>query len=163
MNSSFPNRWSFSYLKFTKYVTNIIAEPKYKHGQQEQVTVKFMRFPCAHINSFTYAKNQKLLYTLLRIFTAVTGWLYFLILLAGDIELNPGPYSPDTSLSSDSSGSHMDVSVFESNFSVVHYNVQSLLNKIDLLQVELSHFELPVTFSQRQTNKQLRWGDCICP
>ena len=30
MNSSFPNRWSFSYLKFTKYATNIIAEPKYK-------------------------------------------------------------------------------------------------------------------------------------
>ena len=31
---------SFSYLKFTKYVTNIIAEPKYKYGQQEQVTVR---------------------------------------------------------------------------------------------------------------------------
>ena len=40
MNSSFSNRWSFSYLKFTKYVTNIIAEPKYKYGQQEQVTVR---------------------------------------------------------------------------------------------------------------------------
>ena len=40
MNSSFQNRWSFSYLKFTKYVTNIIAEPKYKYGQQEQVTVR---------------------------------------------------------------------------------------------------------------------------
>ena len=40
MNSSFPNRWSFSYLKLTKYVTNIIAEPKYKYGQQEQVTVR---------------------------------------------------------------------------------------------------------------------------
>ena len=26
--------------KFTKYVTNIIAEPKYKYGQQEQVTVR---------------------------------------------------------------------------------------------------------------------------
>ena len=37
MNSSFPNRWSFSYLKFTKYVTNIIDEPKYKHRQQEQL------------------------------------------------------------------------------------------------------------------------------
>ena len=110
--------------------------------QRHNIHAKFIRFPCAHINSFTYAKNQKLLYTLLRIFTAVTGWLYFLILLAGDIELNPGSYSPDTSLSSDSSGSHMDVSVFESNFSVVHYNVQSLLNKIDLLQVELSHFDV---------------------
>ena len=32
----FPNRWSFSYLKFTKYVTNIIDEPKYKHRQHEQ-------------------------------------------------------------------------------------------------------------------------------
>ena len=40
MNSSFPNRRSFYYLKFTKYVTNIIAEPKYKYGQQEQVTVR---------------------------------------------------------------------------------------------------------------------------
>ena len=40
MNSSFPDRWSFSYLKFTKYVTNIIAEPKYKYGQQEQLTVR---------------------------------------------------------------------------------------------------------------------------
>ena len=33
-------QWSFSYLKFTKYVANIIAEPKYKYGQQEQVTVR---------------------------------------------------------------------------------------------------------------------------
>ena len=40
MNSSFPNRWSFSYIKFAKYVANIIVEPKYKYGQQEQVTVR---------------------------------------------------------------------------------------------------------------------------
>ena len=26
--------------KYTKYVTNIIAEPKYKYGQLEQVTVR---------------------------------------------------------------------------------------------------------------------------
>ena len=30
----------FSYLKFTKYVTNIIVEPKYKYRHQEQVTVR---------------------------------------------------------------------------------------------------------------------------
>ena len=40
MNSSFPNRWSFSYLKFTKYVINMIAETKYEYGQQEQVKVR---------------------------------------------------------------------------------------------------------------------------
>ena len=36
----FPKLESFSYLKFAKYVTNIIAEPKFKYGQQEQVTVR---------------------------------------------------------------------------------------------------------------------------
>ena len=45
MNSSFPNRCSFSYLKFTKYVTNIIAEPKYKYGQQEQATASNSKEP----------------------------------------------------------------------------------------------------------------------
>ena len=36
-----PNEQLFpKYLKFTKYVTNLIAEPKYKYGQQEQVTVR---------------------------------------------------------------------------------------------------------------------------
>ena len=38
MNSSFPNRWSFNHPKSTKYVTNIIGEPKHKYGQQEQAT-----------------------------------------------------------------------------------------------------------------------------
>ena len=36
----FPKQVVIQYLKFTKYVTNIIAEPKYKYGQQEQVTVR---------------------------------------------------------------------------------------------------------------------------
>ena len=39
-DSKDPNRWSFGYLNFTKYVTNIIAEPKYKYEQQEQVIVR---------------------------------------------------------------------------------------------------------------------------
>ena len=37
MNRSFPDRWSFNFLK---YVINIIGEPKYKYGHQEQVTVR---------------------------------------------------------------------------------------------------------------------------
>ena len=38
MNSSFPERWLFSYLNLTKLqcVTHIIGEPEYKYGQQEQ-------------------------------------------------------------------------------------------------------------------------------
>ena len=36
----FPKQVVIQLPKFTKYVTNIIAEPKYKYGQQEQVTVR---------------------------------------------------------------------------------------------------------------------------
>ena len=64
MNSSFPNRWSFSYLKFTKYVTNIIAKPKYKYGQQEQVTVRNHNRSTA-IFSFQIQINYVLLYIIM--------------------------------------------------------------------------------------------------
>ena len=66
MNSSFPNRWSFSYLKFTKYVTNILAEPKYKYGQQEQVTVR-------NHNRSTALERSVLKYWGLK--PVLTGWL----------------------------------------------------------------------------------------
>ena len=41
MNSSFPDRWSFSYLKFIKYVTNIIAEPKYRTSNSKEPQQKY--------------------------------------------------------------------------------------------------------------------------
>lgn len=69
-------------------------------------------------------------------------WSLLLILYAGDIERNPGPSSSDVSLLSSSSSSSQDLSPFEENFSVIHYNVQSLVSKIDQLQVELSHFDI---------------------
>ena len=63
-------------------------------------------------------------------------------MLAGDVELNPGPQSADISSSTESFNDYMNVSVFEKNFSLVHYNVQSLLNKTDQIQMELCHFDI---------------------
>ena len=70
--------------------------------------------------------------------------MVFLILLAGDVELNPGPASIDSeSISNDLSDSSMvDLSIFEQNFSIVHYNIQSLVGKLDQIQIELSHFDV---------------------
>ena len=68
-------------------------------------------------------------------------WLILLILLSGDISENPGSSdteSSDSNISKDS----LDLSIFENNFSVVHYNIQSLANKVHQLQVELSHFDV---------------------
>ena len=54
MNSSFPNRWSFSYLKFTKYVTKYRNVPKFSDRQvcanivDPDQTLHFLPF-CLHL------------------------------------------------------------------------------------------------------------------
>lgn len=65
-------------------------------------------------------------------------FLSFLLYQAGDVEKNPGPQSTNSSDSSIVS----QFPVFHGNFSVVHYNVQSLLNKVDIIEPELSHFDV---------------------
>ena len=69
-------------------------------------------------------------------------WLYLLIVLSGDIEINPGPESVDLSSSCSSRTTDINLSLFEQNFSVVHYNIQSLLVNVDQLQIKLSHFDI---------------------
>lgn len=74
-------------------------------------------------------------------------WLVFLLLLAGDVHPNPGP-SRSSSVSSDSSmPTSMSNSLFNSlnlshNLSFVHYNVQSILTKLDTLYAELYEFDI---------------------
>ena len=74
-------------------------------------------------------------------FSLLYTWLILLILLSGDISENPGPSDTESS-DSDISKDSLDLSIFENNFTVVHYNIQSLANKVDQLQVELSHFDV---------------------
>ena len=66
-----------------------------------------------------------------------------LLFCSGDNHLNPGP----TSLSSASSPSSMSTNIFNSlnlnhYLSFVHYNVQSISNKLDILHVELLEFDI---------------------
>ena len=50
MNTSFPNRWPFSYLKFTKYVTNIIAEPR---AYQTELPASIIAFTGSDFHRFS--------------------------------------------------------------------------------------------------------------
>ena len=58
-----------------------------------------------------------------------------LLLRAGDIELNPGPRPDSDPLLSDITNETSDI--IKHNFSIVHYNVQSEVHKIDRLETEL--------------------------
>ena len=77
----------------------------------------------------------------------VATWLAVLLLCSGDVDPNPGPSSVSSTESLSSTASNLSPSTLNSlttghNLSFIHYNVQSILNKPDILQAELSEFDI---------------------
>lgn len=62
--------------------------------------------------------------------------LSLLLIRSGDIEPNPGPNTHYTDAES------LDESLILNYFSLVHYNVQSILSKVDLIGSELRNFNI---------------------
>ena len=80
---------------------------------------------------------------LLLITIITTTWVFAILLLSGDIHPNPGPFS------SSSSRDSLSILPYAFNFSnlcdhlsFVHYNVQSLVPKLDILGAELLEFDV---------------------
>ena len=71
----------------------------------------------------------------------ILTFLSMLLLNCGDIEKNPGPLS-EYSTPSVSSTSSVNDSSIKDKFSLVHYNVQSLTEKKDIIFSELSDFSV---------------------
>ena len=108
----------------------------------------------------TIRKNlQFTRYTLYIAVTVIVGWLIVLLLLAGDVHPNPGPMnisnysvtvsdiSTDNDLSSSSTNTSDICTDLSHNLSLVHYNVQSIKPKLDILYAELFGFDI-LTFSE---------------
>ncbi|XP_053380636.1 uncharacterized protein LOC128548935 [Mercenaria mercenaria] len=79
-------------------------------------------------------------------------WLVCLLVLAGDVHPNPGPSSTHSVSSTCSSTSTISQSLSDlmsgtGCLSVLHYNVQSLFNKVDVLEAEFSSFDV-LSFSE---------------
>ena len=64
-----------------------------------------------------------------------------LLLLAG-IEPNPGPISEASTISSNISSTYCDLEMVKDKFSIVHYNIQSLTKKLDIIESELCNFDI---------------------
>ncbi|MEW8548237.1 MAG: endonuclease/exonuclease/phosphatase family protein, partial [Candidatus Thiodiazotropha sp.] len=69
--------------------------------------------------------------------------LSLLLLKSGDVESNPGPvFSESSSSHSSSSSDSFSDPILQEHFSVVHYNIQSLSHKVEILESELRHFDV---------------------
>ena len=78
------------------------------------------------------------------------SFLAMILYQAGDVEKNPGPGTESDDMNDTNSASS---AVLHSNFSVVHYNVQSVVNKVDVIESEFSNFKF--NFSYRDMVKRL--------
>ena len=83
------------------------------------------------------------------LFLICTMWLFSLLLNSGDVHPNPGPANFDvlsnhTSTSSTSYDLYSFIN-FPNHLSTIHYNVQSIRFKTDLLLTEFSQFDISFT------------------
>ena len=71
-------------------------------------------------------------------------WLSILLLYYGDIHPNPGPFSSssDSFDSSNTPRPFFSSISLNQNLSFVNYNVQSIVNKVDILHAELLDFDI---------------------
>ena len=93
-------------------------------------------------------------------------WLIILLLSSGDVHSNPGPSDFDV-LSNHTSTSSTSYDLynflnFPNHLSTVHYNVQSIRFKIDLLMTEFSQFDI-VSFTETWLSDNCPTSDLLFP
>ena len=87
-------------------------------------------------------------------------WTLCIMMQAGDIHPNPGPATASTSSISSLAyvSSAFNFSKLSNHLSVVHYNVQSLVPKLDLLTTELNEFDI-LAFTETWLNPSVPTND----
>ena len=96
-------------------------------------------------------------------------WLWTLLLTSGDVHPNPGPSimssnssSSNFSNSSNDSFSFLNTLNLSKHLSFIHYNVQSIANKLDILTAELSYFDI-LAFSETWLHTGIQTTDLLMP
>ena len=94
------------------------------------------------------------------IYVVTVMWTLCIMMQAGDIHRKPGPATASTSSISSlaSVSSAFIFSKLSNHLSVVHYNVQSLLPKLDLLTTELNEFDI-LAFTETWLNPSVPTKD----
>lgn len=74
----------------------------------------------------------------------LSHWILALILLSGDIEINPGPDSVEGSTDSSHNNSTTSYEMFSNHLSIFHLNIQSIVPKMDMIRSEADAYDVLV-------------------
>ena len=116
-------QWNFRHSSTMFRIIEFQNKPRILPNQKHSQNVAF---------SFSLLRNSAFL-DIAYILTVLISLLY----LSGDVHLNPGPHS-DTSSTSFCTSDLYSFLNLPNHLSIVHYNVQSISNKLDILISEFS-------------------------
>ena len=113
----------------------------------------------------TFRANVRSSLVIIGIFIGIVfeTWLAIILLCSGDVHPNPGPSSASSTASSINSSLNMSHSLLDTlslnhNLSFIHYNVQSVFAKLDILQAELIDFDI-LAFTETWLNPSVDSDD----
>ena len=136
LNFHFQNQHAFSVLRLVSSSGSLASQA---------VTHNFKRITPGN----KYSKNVCLTIHIANVLIClcIVTWLYILLACSGDVHPNPGPTLSASNDSFSSSSSNISSCILDTinqthHLSFIHYNVQSLMPKLDLIQTELHNFDV---------------------
>ena len=136
-----------------------------RYGEGIVVTRK-LPIGVAHLNNIIY--NIKFVHDCLvaSAITIILTWLGILLIISGDVHPNPGQVSTSSQSSSSSTSnesfSFLNTLNLSKHLSFVQYNVQSIVNKLDILSTELSDFDI-LAFTETWLHTNIQTADLLIP
>ena len=120
--------------------------------QQFLLLLKSPKYGCSRniiIGKRSQFNLRFVIYSNIILFSSVFALLalHLLLLQSGDIHPNPGPSSVASDISDSSASSILNSLNLSRHLSFVHYNIQSIVPKLDILTAELSDFDI-LAFSE---------------
>ena len=124
--------------------------------QRSNETYKYIKFPYSRVK---HASEKNLIFTRNCFFSlllaVIVCWTSCIIILSGDVELNPGPDSVGGSTDSDPNSSVSLVHMLSNHLSIMHLNIQSIVPKLDLIKCEADAYDVLV-FSESWLHPQVK-------
>lgn len=129
--------------------------------QRSNETYKYIKFPYSRVK---HTSEKNLIFTrncfFSLLFAVIVCWTSCIIILSGDVELNPGPDSVGGSTDSNQNSSVSLVHMLSNHLSIMHLNIQSIVPKLDLIKCEADAYDVLV-FSESWLHPQVK-NDSIC-
>ena len=119
------------------------------HNGKRTSNTRHVRVPCKLLTYIVCALISLLIFA-------------YLLVLSGDIHPNPGPTEGESSDLSLCSSDIYNFLNLPNHLSTVHYNVQSMANKVDILMSEFSYFDI-ISFSETWLNEKCSNQNILFP